>query len=342
MAADYLPMSLRTKFKDKFEDHIIAVVFSLVTLLCLIIWQAIPSQVWNQLGAIIPKRVLAALIGLLSILLTTSICYIFSLKRQLKQSSEIKSTEVKRNLPDLSGRWEGWTYRSLTKEWRPSVEEITQDEFGISANGWGPDNWARGISASIIGNPSAYELVWSYRTEPTTSNYRGGDSHTGTHFLRYSERGGQKFLEGRYVSDRPRDDGTMGAGGIVKLRWVSHQLKTALDFDKEKIWGLPEPDQPPDINVNLRPQPPESHPYSPDEKDKEILRYLYRSDVDRLLSFVAEAAHLDPTETEFRLNRLIANGFVRRPARPRASNPFPEYRLLDKGIELVLQLKNKV
>lgn len=77
--------------------------------------------------------------------------------------------------------------------------------------------------------------------------------------------------------------------------------------------------------------------FEPDEKDKMILRYLYRSDVTRILSFVAEAISLDSTETEYRLNRLIKHRFVRRPVH-QISNPFPEYRLLDRGVEYVLNL----
>ena len=76
-----------------------------------------------------------------------------------------------------------------------------------------------------------------------------------------------------------------------------------------------------------------------DEKDKEILRYLYRHNVDRLLNYVAEAAGLDPTETRYRLNRLNKHGFVRLPGRPRVGT-FPEYRLLDKGVEYVLKMNN--
>jgi hypothetical protein len=77
--------------------------------------------------------------------------------------------------------------------------------------------------------------------------------------------------------------------------------------------------------------------FEPDEKDKLILRYLYRSDVSRVSSLVAEAVNLDLTETEYRLNRLIKHRFVRRPSR-RIGNLFPEYPLLDRGVEYVLNM----
>ena len=228
-------MGLATKFKDKLQDYAFTLIFGGIGLLSLIIWRAIPVEVWQKLDAVIPKKALAAFIGLLLFAVTILVAYVFSRRGRRRFGIQPEGA------PDLSGRWEGWTYRSVTREWRPSAEEIIQDKLGISANAWGPDNWARGITASIIHDRAAYELIWSYRTVPTTPNYRGGDSHTGTVFLRYSERDGQRFLEGRYVTDRPRDDGTMGSGGFVTLRWVSNKLKTALDYDKAKSWGLPEP-----------------------------------------------------------------------------------------------------
>jgi hypothetical protein len=228
-------MSLATKFNDKFQDYVFKLIFGGVALLSLIILRSIPYEIWQKLDAVIPKKALAAFIGLLLFAVAILVYYVVS------RSGRRRSGIQPEGAPDFSGRWEGWTYRSVTGEWRPSAEEIIQDELGISANAWGPDNWAHGISASIIHDRAAFELVWSYRTVPTTPNYCGGDSHTGTHFLRYSERDGQRFLEGRYVTDRPRNDGTMGTGGFVRLRWVSNKLKTALDYDKAKSWGLPEP-----------------------------------------------------------------------------------------------------
>jgi uncharacterized membrane protein len=73
-----------TKLTEKIEDHIVTIVFALITILCLTIWQAIPSEVWIQLGAGIPKRALAAFIGLLLIALSTSLAYSFSLRRKLR------------------------------------------------------------------------------------------------------------------------------------------------------------------------------------------------------------------------------------------------------------------
>lgn len=72
------------KIKEKILEHIVTVVLSLVSFLCLVIWQAVPSQSWEQLGAAIPKRALAALLALLLIALATTIAYSVSLRRKLK------------------------------------------------------------------------------------------------------------------------------------------------------------------------------------------------------------------------------------------------------------------
>lgn len=86
------------------------------------------------------------------------------------------------------------------------------------------------------------------------------------------------------------------------------------------------------------PQVPKSHVYEPDDKDKEIIRYLYKSDVDRLPKFIAEAAGLDGPETELRLNKLIKEGYVRRPPRRTGRDAFlpNQYPLTDKGKQFVI------
>jgi len=145
---------------------------------------------------------------------------------------------------DLSGRWEGWSYRTLTKEWRPSAHELKQNGSHIIANAWGPQNWARGLCASIVGDGATYELIWSYQTSSVGSG-RPGDSHKGTHFFKYSERNGHKYLEGTYATDRIREDETVGAGGFHRLIWVSKKLKSAVDFKNEAHWGMPKPNSPP-------------------------------------------------------------------------------------------------
>lgn len=81
-------------------------------------------------------------------------------------------------------------------------------------------------------------------------------------------------------------------------------------------------------------QPPPA--FEPDEKDKEILRYLYKPDVDHLLSYIAETIRLDQQETKLRLHKLNEHKYVRLPPRRSATHRFPEYKLTDKGIEFVI------
>jgi hypothetical protein len=146
-------------------------------------------------------------------------------------------------IPDLSGRWEGWYFSTMRKEWRPTAHEISQEALEIVAHAWGPDNWARGICASLVTDRfgGAPELIWAHKTDPTTQNVRSGDTHTGTHFLRLSEREGNKYLEGRYITDRVRDDGSLGSVGFIRLVWVSPEHKNALDFQEQR-WGMSKPE----------------------------------------------------------------------------------------------------
>jgi len=73
-----------TKIKEKIQDHIVTAVLSLVTFLCVVIWQAVPSQTWARVLEAIPKPALAALLGISLIGLTTALAYIFSLRRTPK------------------------------------------------------------------------------------------------------------------------------------------------------------------------------------------------------------------------------------------------------------------
>src|SRR2546421_13124649 len=73
------------KIKEKIQERIGIAVLSLVAFLCLAIWQAVPAQAWEQLGAVIPKRALAALIALLLIGLSGITALVFSLRRKLKK-----------------------------------------------------------------------------------------------------------------------------------------------------------------------------------------------------------------------------------------------------------------
>lgn len=145
-------------------------------------------------------------------------------------------------IPDLSGRWEGWTHRTLEDKWYPSAHEISQSALDISAEAWGPKNWSRGTAAAIVTNShgDTFEVIWSYKTEMTMHG-EAGDTHSGVHVLRYSERDGKRYLTGKYINDRIRQDGTPGAVGYIQLVWVNHTRKGSLAFTNRADWAMPEP-----------------------------------------------------------------------------------------------------
>ncbi len=93
--------------------------------------------------------------------------------------------------------------------------------------------------------------------------------------------------------------------------------------------------QPLQLQTPDTPESPEPDTYQPDDKDKEIIRYLYKEGVDHLLSYIAKFAELDRQETTLRLNKLISNKYVRRPHTSH-SRPFAAYRLTDKGIQFAI------
>ena len=75
-------------------------------------------------------------------------------------------------------------------------------------------------------------MVIQHRIHHPTIQSR--DTHTCTHFLRLSERGGHRYLESRYITDRVREsDRTIGTGGFHRLVWVSSKLKAACDYQEK-------------------------------------------------------------------------------------------------------------
>jgi hypothetical protein len=77
-------MNWLTKLKEKAQEHTILGVFALISLLSLVIWKAVPSEVWDKISAIVPKRVLWALLGLTLIAVCLEAAYIFGLRKERK------------------------------------------------------------------------------------------------------------------------------------------------------------------------------------------------------------------------------------------------------------------
>jgi hypothetical protein len=135
-------------------------------------------------------------------------------------------------IPVFAGRWEGWYRRAPGEPWRETAHEISQKALDIDAEAWGPRNWSRGTCSAVIVASSGLtkELVWAYKTEPTTTDYVAGDAHAGVHFLRMVEECGQQLLIGRYINDRANQDGHKGAVGEIRVKWVSEKLQHALNL----------------------------------------------------------------------------------------------------------------
>jgi hypothetical protein len=87
-------MSWVTKLKEKAQDHLISGVFGLITLLFLIIWAAVPSEIWDKVPSAVPRKVLFALLGLALIAICLEAAYIFSLRKERKSLKENLETKL--------------------------------------------------------------------------------------------------------------------------------------------------------------------------------------------------------------------------------------------------------
>jgi hypothetical protein len=82
---------------------------------------------------------------------------------------------------------------------------------------------------------------------------------------------------------------------------------------------------------------PPIEPYEPNSKDKEIMRYLFQSNVDRGLNAIQNSLNFEHTEElKYRLNTLIDAGYVRFVKRTNMRRP-SNYWLTDNGRAYVLE-----
>jgi hypothetical protein len=77
-------MSWLAKLKEQAQEHTILGLFALIGLLSLIVWRAVPSEVWDKVSEVTPKRALWALLGLLAIAAILEGAYVALLRRNLK------------------------------------------------------------------------------------------------------------------------------------------------------------------------------------------------------------------------------------------------------------------
>ncbi len=145
-------------------------------------------------------------------------------------------------IPDFSGRWEGWYRHAPKEDWRETAHEISQKALDVVAEAWGPGNWSRGTCSAINSTSPALtkELVWAYKTEQTTTALDPGGTHAGVHFLRMVEKHGKRVLRGKYINDRARNDGHKGSVGEIEVQWVSKEFQHDLNFRKD-CWGMDKP-----------------------------------------------------------------------------------------------------
>jgi SMODS-associating 2TM, beta-strand rich effector domain len=142
-------------------------------------------------------------------------------------------------IPDYSGRWEGWYYRGISNEILESAQEMRQNGLVVSAVSFGPFNESRSITSVFrtISASAVPELIWTYDTKRKSLPADPGGNHCGTHVMRLIIRGGEKYLEGEYYNDRLLDDGRRGAAGIICLKYASHKLLNELAYSNHR-WAM--------------------------------------------------------------------------------------------------------
>lgn len=80
-------MDWKAKLKEKAQEHIISELFVLITLLLLVIWQAIPSSTWDKISEAIPKQALWAALALALIALFLESTFLLDHRRKAKKQS---------------------------------------------------------------------------------------------------------------------------------------------------------------------------------------------------------------------------------------------------------------
>ena len=63
-------------------EHVVVLVLSVIGILLLVLWQAVPSEIWVRVSDAVPKRVLWALLALALILILLELAYILYLRRK--------------------------------------------------------------------------------------------------------------------------------------------------------------------------------------------------------------------------------------------------------------------
>ena len=80
-------MDWKEKVKEKLLEHSVAAVLALTVLLLSVIWLAVPSEVWGTASAVVPKRVIWALLGLAALTIVVLAALLLDSRRNLKHTS---------------------------------------------------------------------------------------------------------------------------------------------------------------------------------------------------------------------------------------------------------------
>jgi len=72
--------------KEKAREHIILGLFALIALLLLVIWQAVPREVWGKVSEAVPKQALWALLGLEAIAIGIQAAFALDNRRKWKNT----------------------------------------------------------------------------------------------------------------------------------------------------------------------------------------------------------------------------------------------------------------
>ena len=149
-------------------------------------------------------------------------------------------------VPNIAGRWEGWYFNTLGKQWLPCSMEIAQSADELTISAYGRNNRSRSLCSSVLVDASgSTDLVWSYSTDPIEGH---AAQHRGTAMLQVQHCSRSKILRGTYCTDGVRfEDQTMGKVGFIRFARVDQLCQGGLCYD-EGNWGMKKPTESPVSN----------------------------------------------------------------------------------------------
>ncbi len=136
--------------------------------------------------------------------------YKYNTTRVGKQKLKVKIVNAlktilqeRREIIDLSGRWEGWYKEPDETKWWPTAHEIQQKGNEIAAIAYGRTNKSDSICTHVDRDRlGKYRFIWPYESK-TIKGPGGLVDHTGTHIAFFTTtKDGKRLMDGRYFNDR--------------------------------------------------------------------------------------------------------------------------------------------